>query len=64
MNTLVIPPTKTDEILANHKSFMASVNIPLSQKPEDLPCLYWIRKLHKNPYKQYIAVSSTCTTKE
>ena len=54
-----------EEILANHRSFMASVNIPLSSKSEDLPCLYWIPKLHKNPYKQrYIAGSSSCSTKE
>ena len=44
---------------------MASVNIPLSSKSEDLPYLYWIPKLHKNPYKQrYIAGSSNCSTKE
>ena len=54
-----------DEILANHKSFMASINITLNTKSEDLPCLYWIPKLHKIPYKQrYIAGSSSCSTKE
>ena len=49
-----------DEILANHRSFMTSLNIP-----EDLPYLYWIPKLHKTPYKErYIAGSSTCSMKE
>ena len=50
-----------DEILANHRSFMTSLNIP----SEDLPYLYWIPKLHKTPFKErYIAGSSTCSTKE
>jgi hypothetical protein len=54
-----------DEILANHRSFMASLNIPSGKESEDLPYLYWIPKLHKTPYKErYIAGSSTCSTKE
>ena len=54
-----------DEILANHKSFMLSLDIILDSTSEDLPSLYWIPKLHKNPYKQrYIAGSSSCSTKE
>ena len=54
-----------DEILANHKSFLSSLDIPMTKDNEDLPCLYWIPKLHKTPYKQrYIAGSSSCSTKE
>jgi hypothetical protein len=49
-----------DEILANHRSFMTSLNIPCGKESEDLPYLYWIPKLHKTPYKErYIAGSST-----
>jgi hypothetical protein len=49
-----------DEILANHRSFMTSLNIPSGKQSEDLPYLYWIPKLHKTPYKErYIAGSST-----
>ena len=41
-----------DEILQNHHSVMLTFGISLP----DLPKLYWIPKLHKNPYKQrYIA---------
>ena len=40
-----------DEILASHKSFMTSFNIPSGKESEDLPYLYWIPKLHKTPYK-------------
>ena len=33
-------------------------------KDQDLPPLYWIPKLHHNPYKErYIAGSSKCSTK-
>ena len=54
-----------DEILANHQSFMASLNIPVTEKSNELPSLYWTPKLHKCPYKQrYIAGSSNCSTKE
>ena len=35
-----------DEILANHRSFMTSLNIPSGKESEDLPYLYWIPKLH------------------
>jgi hypothetical protein len=38
-----------DEILANHRSFMTSLNIPSGKESEDLPYLYWIPKLHKTP---------------
>ena len=54
-----------DDILANHRSFMTSLNIPSGRESLDLPYLYWIPKLHKTPYKErYIAGSSTCSTKE
>ena len=65
-NTTYIPTSfDKDEILANHRSFMTSLNIPSGKESEDLPYLYWIPKLHKTPYKErYIAGSSTCSTKE
>ena len=54
-----------DEILANHRSFMTSLNIPSDKESEDLPYLYWIPILHKTPYKErYIKGSSTCSTNE
>ena len=54
-----------DEILANHRSFMTSLNIPSGKESEYLPYLYWIPKLHKTPYKERcIAGSSTCSTKK
>jgi hypothetical protein len=53
------------EILADHISFMTSLNIPSGKESEDLPYLYWIPKLHKALCKErYIAGLSTCSTKE
>ena len=53
-----------DEILANHRSVLSSFNIDTVGKDPDLPLLYWIPKLHKDPYKQrFIACSSSCSTK-
>jgi hypothetical protein len=54
-----------DEILQNHLSVLNTFNIPKNQDQFDLPYLYWIPKLHKNPYKQRcIAGSSKCSTKQ
>ena len=60
--------TRTDlskeEILANHRSVLQSFDINVKEVDLDLPSLYWIPKLHKNPYKErYIAGSSNCSTK-
>ena len=52
------------EILSNHKSVLSSHGISSSDKDNYIPLLYWIPKLHKNPYKQrFIAGSSTSSTK-
>jgi hypothetical protein len=54
---------RRDEILQNHLSVLHTFNIATNQDQFDLPYLYWIPKLHKNPYKQrYIAGSSKCST--
>jgi hypothetical protein len=41
-----------DEILQNHLSVLNTFDIPKNQDQFDVPYLYWIPKLHKNPYKQ------------
>ena len=51
-------------ILSNHKSVLSSFGISTKDCDLDLPSLYWMPKLHKNPYKQrFIAGSSKCSTK-
>ena len=52
------------EVLDNHTSVLSSFGISVNSDSLELPYLYWIPKLHKNPYKQrYIAGSSRCSTK-
>ena len=52
------------EVLDNHKSVLTSFGIETSDDELDLPYIYWIPKMHKNPYKhRFIAGSSQCSTK-
>ena len=52
------------EILLNHRSVLSSFGVNTKDDDIDLPSLYWIPKLHKDPYKQrFIAGSSSCSTK-
>ena len=64
-NTTYSLSTLSDEdIFTNHSSVLTTFGIPLKEIDKTLPMLYWIPKLHKNPYKQrFIAGSSKCTTK-
>ena len=61
---LIKPPISLkQEILSNHKSVLLSHGISSSDKDTDIPLLYWIPKLHQNPYKQrFITGSSACLT--
>ena len=52
------------EILINHRSALSSFGVNTKDDDIDLPSLYWVPKLHKDPYKQrFIAGSSSCPTK-
>ena len=54
----------TSEVLDNHKSVLTSFGIQTTDEELDLPYIYWIPKMHKNPYKhRFIAGSSKCSTK-
>ena len=55
-----------DEIIKKKKTPFVTLTfgIALPEEDIDLPKLYWIPKLHKNPYKQrYFAGSAKCSTK-
>ena len=66
MSTMAGNPTynltamSKEEIQQNHNSVRLTFGISLPEEDIDLPKLYWIPKLHKNPpYKQrYIAGSA------
>ena len=50
-------------VLDNHKSVLNSFGIPTNDEELDLPYIYWIPKMPKNPYKhRFIAGSSKCST--
>ena len=52
------------EVLDNHKSVLTSFGVQSKSEELDLPYIYWIPKMHKNPYKhRFIAGSSKCSTK-
>ena len=53
-----------EEILQNYHLVMLTFGISLPEEGIVFPKLYWIPKLHNNPYKQrYIAGSAKCSTK-
>ena len=55
---------KEEKLVHDHISFLGKFNITLEAKDKFLPSLYWLPKLHKDPYKfRYIVASSHCTTK-
>ena len=61
MNSTYVPSISSyDKILKSHSGFVKSAGLKLSEKDQDLPCLYW------TPFKhRFIAGSlSKCTTKE
>ena len=51
ISTMTGKPFK-DEILQNHHSVMLTFRISLLEEDTDLPKLYLIPELHKNPYNQ------------
>ena len=62
--TYTLTTLSKEEVINNHKSVLQSFRIKTASDFPSLPYIYWIPKLHKNPYKQrYIAGSSNCTTK-
>ena len=58
-------PTSEHEVVSEHIKTceIFRVNIKITQ--HKLPTMYWIPKLHKNPYKaRFISSASSCTTTE
>ena len=62
--TYNITDLSASEVLDNHKSVLTSFGIETSDDELEFPYIYWIPKMHKNPYKhRFIAGSSKCSTK-
>ena len=51
-----------EEYLADQKSLISSLNTLLNKEHNDFSSLYWITRLHKNPYTENntIAAYSFC----
>ena len=51
--TYNITDFSASEVLDNHKSVLTSFGIETSYDELDLPYIYWIPKMHTNPYNTY-----------
>ena len=49
-------------IIQKHIKYMKKINfLAVSSNMEELPCLYWLPKLHKTPFgSRFIAASNRC----
>ena len=51
-------------IIHRHIKYMKEINLVVPSNMEELPCLYWLPKLHKTPFgSRFIADSNRCTMK-
>ena len=54
-----------DEIIDDNRVYSEKLGYKLSDKEKDLPTMYWIPKMHKNPIKhRFIVASKSCSTKQ
>jgi len=58
-------PTSEQAVVSEHIKTCEKFRVNVKITQHKLPTMYWIPKLHKNPYKaRFIASSSSCTTTE
>ena len=64
-NTYTFINNKTkDEIIKEHKLYLSKRKINLANNMQDLPVMYWIPKMHKNPISfRFIIASPVCSIK-
>ena len=54
-----------EEIIDENQVYTEKLGYTLSEKEKDLPTMYWIPKMHKNPIKhRFIVASNSCSTKQ
>ena len=54
-----------EEIVDDNREYSERLGYSLSEKELDLPTMYWIPKMHKNPVKhRFIVASKSCSTKQ
>jgi len=53
-----------EDIMEENLTYCKRLNLEVSERDHDLPCMYWLPKLHKNPSKaRFIIASKHCSTK-
>jgi len=53
------------KIINNNVKYSKTLNINVSDKEHNLPIMYWLPKMHKNPTgKRFIIASKQCSTKQ
>ena len=53
-----------DEIIQDNVQYAEHLGFNVSEREKDLPNMYWIPKMHKNPVKhRFIVASKACSTK-
>ena len=64
-NTYIFINDKTkDQIIKEHKLYLSKRKINLPNNIQDLPVMYWIPKMHKNPISfRFIIASPVCSSK-
>ena len=64
-NTYTFINNKTkDKIIKEHKLYLSKHKINLTNNMQDLPVMYWIPKMHKNPVSfRFIIASPVCSIK-
>ena len=56
--------TNKDQIIKEHKFYLSKHEINLVNNMQDLPVMYWIPKMHKNPISfRFIIASPVCSVK-
>ena len=64
-NTYTFINNKTkDQIIKEHKLYLSKHKVNLANNMQDLPVMYWIPKMHKNPISfRFIIASPVCSVK-
>ena len=54
-----------EEIVDDNREYSERLGYELTEKEKELPTMYWIPKMHKNPTKhRFIVASNSCSTKQ
>ena len=66
-NAYKLQPSLSERVIVDGHGYHTALHFGVKAKEnqDKVPTLYWLPKLHKNPYKaRFIANSSSCTTTE